>query len=156
PSRRSRAADGAGRRRSPSRPGDTPCVARRGGGPAVAEGVRAARGVHAPAGRGAVAPAAARACVGLRLRQSLQRCRRLRPLPAREGRPPLRSELARDSPRRGLSAPCERRVVSRLPISARLAAVFAVAMAVVLFAAGWFVYARVASDLSHALDQDLR
>jgi heavy metal sensor kinase len=46
--------------------------------------------------------------------------------------------------------------VSRLPIRVRLALYFAVAMAVVLAAAGWFAYARVSSDLANALDQDLR
>jgi heavy metal sensor kinase len=46
--------------------------------------------------------------------------------------------------------------VSRLRIRVRLALVFALAMAVVLAAAGWFAYARVSSDLSRALDQDLR
>jgi heavy metal sensor kinase len=46
--------------------------------------------------------------------------------------------------------------VNRLPIRVRLAAVFALALAAVLFAAGWFVYARVASDLGRSLDQDLR
>jgi heavy metal sensor kinase len=46
--------------------------------------------------------------------------------------------------------------VRRLPLRVRLTAVFAVAMAVVLVGAGWFVYARVASDLQRALDQDLR
>jgi heavy metal sensor kinase len=38
----------------------------------------------------------------------------------------------------------------------RLALVFAAATAVVLSGAGWFVYHRVASDLSRALDQELR
>jgi two-component system, OmpR family, sensor kinase len=46
--------------------------------------------------------------------------------------------------------------VSRLPIRLRLALVFALAMAVVLAGAGWFAYSRVSSDLSQALDQDLR
>jgi heavy metal sensor kinase len=46
--------------------------------------------------------------------------------------------------------------MSRLPIRVRLAVVFTLAMAVVLAAAGWFAYARVSSDLSRALDQDLR
>jgi two-component system OmpR family sensor kinase len=46
--------------------------------------------------------------------------------------------------------------VSRVPIRVRLALVFAVAMAVVLAGAGWFAYSRVSSDLSQALDQDLR
>jgi signal transduction histidine kinase len=46
--------------------------------------------------------------------------------------------------------------VSRLPIRLRLTLVFAVAMVLVLAAAGWFVYARVASDLNRALDEQLR
>jgi two-component system, OmpR family, sensor kinase len=46
--------------------------------------------------------------------------------------------------------------VSHLPIRVRLALYFALAMAVVLAAAGWFAYARVSADLGNALDQDLR
>jgi two-component system, OmpR family, sensor kinase len=46
--------------------------------------------------------------------------------------------------------------VSRIPIRVRLALVFALAMAIVLAGAGWFAYSRVSSDLSRALDQDLR
>jgi signal transduction histidine kinase len=46
--------------------------------------------------------------------------------------------------------------MTRLPLRIRLALVFAAAMALVLSGAGWFVYARVASDLSSALDQQLR
>ena len=46
--------------------------------------------------------------------------------------------------------------MTRLPIRVRLAAVFAVAMVLVLAGAGWFVYDRVAFDLSRALDQELR
>lgn len=46
--------------------------------------------------------------------------------------------------------------MSRLPIRIRLALVFAMAMAIVLAGAMWFAYSRVASDLSRALDQDLR
>jgi two-component system OmpR family sensor kinase len=46
--------------------------------------------------------------------------------------------------------------VSRLPLRLRLALVFAVAMAVVLASAAWFVYTRVGSDLSRSLDQQLR
>ncbi|HEV8688643.1 MAG TPA: ATP-binding protein [Gaiellaceae bacterium] len=46
--------------------------------------------------------------------------------------------------------------MSRLPIRLRLTLVFAVAMGLVLAAAGWFVYARVASDLNRALDEQLR
>lgn len=44
----------------------------------------------------------------------------------------------------------------RVPIRVRVAAAFAVAMAVVLCATGLLVYARVADDLASALDQDLR
>ena len=46
--------------------------------------------------------------------------------------------------------------MSRLPIRVRLALVFALAMAIALAGAGWFAYSRVSSDLSRALDQDLR
>jgi signal transduction histidine kinase len=46
--------------------------------------------------------------------------------------------------------------MSRVPIRARVAAAFAVAMALVLAGTGAFVYARLGADLSHALDQDLR
>jgi signal transduction histidine kinase len=46
--------------------------------------------------------------------------------------------------------------MSRLPIRLRLTLVFALAMALVLAGAGWFVYARVASDLNRALDEQLR
>ena len=49
--------------------------------PAVRQGVRAARDVHAPTGRGPVARASSRARLGLRLRQPFQRGRRLRPPP---------------------------------------------------------------------------
>ena len=44
----------------------------------------------------------------------------------------------------------------RVPIRVRVAAAFAAAMALVLAGTGAFVYARLGSDLSHALDQDLR
>jgi signal transduction histidine kinase len=44
----------------------------------------------------------------------------------------------------------------RLPIRVRLAAAFALAMAVVLTGTGLFLYASLGSDLSAALDQDLR
>jgi signal transduction histidine kinase len=46
--------------------------------------------------------------------------------------------------------------MTRLPIRVRMAAAFAVAMAVVLAATGLYVYSRVGDDLSRALDQDLR
>jgi signal transduction histidine kinase len=44
----------------------------------------------------------------------------------------------------------------RLSIRLRVAAAFAVAMAIVLTAAGVLIYVRVGDDLSSALDQDLR
>jgi two-component system OmpR family sensor kinase len=43
-----------------------------------------------------------------------------------------------------------------LPLRIRLAFVFALAMAVLLAAVGWFAYSRVGSDLAAALDQQLR
>ena len=46
--------------------------------------------------------------------------------------------------------------MSRLPIRVRVAAGFAVAMALVLAATGGFVYLRLGDDLARSLDQDLR
>jgi heavy metal sensor kinase len=46
--------------------------------------------------------------------------------------------------------------VSRVPIRVRVAAAFALAMAVVLAGTGWFLYARLGSHLEHALDAELR
>jgi two-component system, OmpR family, sensor kinase len=46
--------------------------------------------------------------------------------------------------------------VSRVPIRLRVAAAFAVAMALVLAGTGAFLYARLGRDLGIALDQDLR
>jgi two-component system OmpR family sensor kinase len=43
-----------------------------------------------------------------------------------------------------------------LPLRIRLTLVFSLAMAVVLAGAGWFAYARIATDLSRTLDQQLR
>ena len=45
--------------------------------------------------------------------------------------------------------------MSRIPIQLRLAAGFALAMAIVLTGAGIFVYTSLGSDLARALDQDL-
>lgn len=47
-------------------------------------------------------------------------------------------------------------MISRLPIRIRVAAGFAVAMALVLAATGLFLYARLGDDLARSLDQDLR
>jgi heavy metal sensor kinase len=46
--------------------------------------------------------------------------------------------------------------MNRLPIRLRLTLVFALAMALVIAGAGWFVYTRVGDDLARALDQELR
>jgi len=46
--------------------------------------------------------------------------------------------------------------VSRFPIRLRVAAAFALAMAVVLAGTGWFLYARLSSHLEIALDGELR
>ena len=46
--------------------------------------------------------------------------------------------------------------MSRVPIRVRVAAAFAVAMAVVLAATGVFLYQRLGDDLARSLDQDLR
>jgi two-component system OmpR family sensor kinase len=46
--------------------------------------------------------------------------------------------------------------VSRVPIRIRVAAAFALAMAVVLAGTGWFLYARLGSHLERALDGELR
>ena len=43
-----------------------------------------------------------------------------------------------------------------IPIRVRMAAAFAVAMALVLAGTGWFLYLRVGSDLAAALDRQLR
>src|SRR2546423_827131 len=119
----------------------------------LVEGVRAARDIHAATRPGALAPAAARARLAFRVREPLERRRRLRPLPARKARSTLRPHVLRDGPRCRLSAA---RSVKRLPIRIRLAVVFSAAMAAVLLGAGWFAYARVGADLSQALDLQLR
>ena len=46
--------------------------------------------------------------------------------------------------------------MSRIPIRLRVAAAFAVAMAVVLVATGWYVYSNLATHLSTALNRELR
>jgi heavy metal sensor kinase len=47
-------------------------------------------------------------------------------------------------------------MIARVPIRIRLTLVFALATALVLSGAGWLVYHRVASDLTRALDEQLR
>ncbi len=46
--------------------------------------------------------------------------------------------------------------MSRIPIRLRVAAAFAVAMAVVLAGTGWYLYSNLATHLSNALDRELR
>ena len=61
---------------------------------ALAEGVLAPRDLHAAPRRGALALPAARARLGLRLREPLQRRRLLHPPPARQDRPAVRRRRA--------------------------------------------------------------
>src|SRR6266446_4763973 len=156
PARRRRAADGADRRHAPPRSGRPTSMARPNGDQSLPQGVRPVGGVHAPPWTGPLAAAAARACLGLRVRESLERHRRLRSVHSREGGPPVRNGIDRDGPRSRLPAPRGRRRVNRLPIRLRLTLVFALTMAVVLLLAGWLVYARVSSNLGNALDEQLR
>ena len=43
--------------------------------------------------------------------------------------------------------------MSRVPIRLRVAAAFAVAMAVVLAGTGWYLYSNLATHLANALDR---
>ena len=91
---------------------------------------------------------AARARLGLRLREPLERRRRLRPPPAR-ARSTSRSAGARSRRSAARATGCaRRRTMRRTPIRLRVAAAFALAMAVVLAATGWFLYARLESHLA--------
>ena len=86
-------------------------VARRHRDPALAEGVLAPRDLHATPRRGALALPAARARVGLRVREPLQRRRLLHPPPAQQDRPAVRHHAAS----RRCAAPataCERTAAS--------------------------------------------
>ena len=120
------------------------------------QGVRAARDLHAAPGRRALAALAARARLGLRLREPLERRRRLRPLPAREGRPAVRTRLARDGARRRLPARARTAAHERLPI--RLAADARrsrVAWRSCWPALGAFLYVRLEPALDERIDEDL-
>ena len=68
---------------------------------------------------------------------------------------PLRSPLPGDGSRRGLPV-AGGWGVSGLPIRFRVTAALAVAMALVLAASGWFLYARLESHLAVALDAALQ
>src|SRR5581483_11073855 len=156
PPRRARAAGGARGRFAPARPRRTAGLARRGGARPLEQGVHDPRDVHAAAGRGAQPAAPARARVGLRVREPLERHRRLHPAAAADDRRAVRRAVARDRPARGLPAPRGRRRMRRIPIRLRVAAAFAVAMAIVLAGTGFFLYSRLESDLRGSLDGDLR
>ena len=120
----------------------------------TSEGVRAARALPPPSGRGAVADPDPRARVGLRLQQRLERRRRLRPLPAREGRPALRPRLDRDGARVRLSP--SRGFGMRVPIRLRLTLISAGLMAAVLVALAAFLVTRLEADLIATVDAGLR
>ena len=116
-----RAAERARGGRPAPRPGDSPRLAGLRPDPALGQGVRAARDVHAPARRGALAPAPARARVGLRLREPLERRRRLHRPPAQQDRRAVRPALARDGPGSRLpAAPGRRRLEATADPPARL------------------------------------
>ena len=99
----------------------------------------------------------ARARVGLRLREPLERRRRLRPAPAREDRPAVRPPLASRrcaAPATGCARRSRREPRSRSGSASPLA--FALAMALVLAATGLVpLRPRSASHLATALDREL-
>ena len=100
-----RAAGGARGRRPAARPGHAAGLARRARrSSSRPRSSRCSRRSCAAPARCLSRLAAARARVGLRLREPLQRGRRLRALPAREDRPALRRDEHRDGARRGLPA----------------------------------------------------
>ena len=124
-----RAAAGARGRRPSARPGRAPSVARRRRDRPLGQGVRAAGGVHAPAGRGALALAAARQRLGHRLSRA-----------ARTSSTSTSATCARRSTGRSAAHSLETvrgvgyrlredGVMSRLPIRLRLTLAFALAMA---------------------------
>src|SRR5262249_40611881 len=135
-----------------ARPGRPRRPARRRRARALGQGVRPAGGVHAPARPGALALRPARERLGLRRPEPLAPRRRVSAAAASQGGRALRCALARDGAWRRLPAARGRRPVRRVPIRVRVAAAFAVAMAVVLVCTGWFLYARLGSHLSAALD----
>ena len=98
---------------------------------------------------------APRARLGHRIREPLQRRRRLRPLPPGQGGPAVRPQVAGDRARRRLPPPQRGRVVSRLPVRIRLTLAFTLAMAVVLAAVGAFLYVRLGDSLEEQLDESL-
>src|SRR5689334_16051394 len=92
--------------------------------------------------------------MGSRIRGALERDRCVHAQAAAQDRRALLPANARDRARRGLSPQVPG--MSRIPVRLRVAAAFAVTMALVLIGAGVLIYARLGDDLSQALDQELR
>src|SRR5207253_134976 len=97
-----------------------------------------------------------RARVGLGLRWRFERRGRLRAVPAGEDRPALRDGLDPDRARSGVPAASAGRMRLRLPITIRLTLAFALSMAVLLGAAGTFLYVRLSTELRTSADTALR
>ena len=127
-------------------------------GRAVGEGVRAARDVHAPAGRGALAAAPARARLGLRRTTNRSNVvdvyvRRLRAQDRRAVRRGSSLETVRGAGYRLRGRPRREprcRSGCGWPRRSRWR------WRVVLAGTGWFLYSSLASHLAHALDRELR
>ena len=123
---------------------------------AVGQGVRAARGLHAPARRGPVALRPHRAGLGRELRAPLQRGRRLRAPAARQDRPPVRHRLDRDGARRGLPAVrSPEQLLSSLPLRVRLTLGYTGAMAVVLAIVCAFLFLHTQTGIDQGIDDAL-
>src|SRR5436190_20095707 len=105
-----RASGRAGGGRPPARSGSAPGVARRDRARALDEGVRPARALPPPGGRGPLARAAAGRRLGHVVREPLERDRRLRALPPREDRPAVRPPGDRDGAWHRLPAARRRRL----------------------------------------------
>src|SRR5262249_46145315 len=112
-------------------------------------------GIHAAPGPRPLTAAPARARLGSRTRHALQPRRRVRALPAREDRPPVRRREHRNRARARLPPARGRRMLSRLPLRLRLSAAFALVMAIVLAATGLVIYRTFSADLSHSTDRAL-
>ena len=108
-------------------------------------------------GRGALALRAARARLGLRLREPLQRRRLLRPLPAAKDRPAVRRPT-RSRPCAAPATGCARTARREPPPdpAAGDARLRRVVMAVVLARVGLFLYLRLEPQLDESIDHGLR
>src|SRR5207302_3530425 len=92
-----------------------------------------------------------RARVGLQLRRSLQRRRRVRRLPSQEARASVRTPLHPHRPGRRIRGGR----LMRVPIKVRLTAWYVTLLAVILVALGAFLLIRLRSDLVAAIDHSL-